>query len=82
VECYRSCAYQRDRSQTSDKAQPEVSVVSQCTLETVEDDSSNVALPEYPEQVKDQFLLQQWREIEEMLVERGATDTGITTLEP
>jgi hypothetical protein len=24
------------------------------------------------------FLLEQWREIEEMLVERGAADTGIT----
>jgi hypothetical protein len=27
------------------------------------------------------FLLQQWREIEEMLVKMGATGTGITTLE-
>jgi hypothetical protein len=34
-------------------------------------------LPDNPEQVQDQFLLQQWREIEEMLVERGAVDTGI-----
>jgi hypothetical protein len=28
-----------------------------------------------------QFLLRQWREIEEMLVERGARDTGITAIE-
>jgi ankyrin repeat protein len=40
-----------------------------------------VALPDKPDQVQDQFLLRQWHEIEEMLVERGATDTGITTLE-
>jgi hypothetical protein len=41
----------------------------------------DVARPANPEQVQHQFLLQQWREIEEMLVERGATDTGIVTLE-
>jgi hypothetical protein len=29
--------------------------------------------------VQNQFLLQQWREIEEMLVERGAADTGMIT---
>jgi hypothetical protein len=29
-----------------------------------------------PEQVQDQFLLQQWREIEKILVKRGAHDTG------
>jgi hypothetical protein len=34
--------------------------------------------PDNPEQVQHQFLLQQWRDIEEMLVERGAVDTGIT----
>jgi hypothetical protein len=28
-----------------------------------------------------QFLLQQWRDIEEMLVEREAVDTGIADLE-
>jgi hypothetical protein len=28
-----------------------------------------------------QFLLQQWREIEEMLVEREAVDTGITAVQ-
>jgi hypothetical protein len=32
-------------------------------------------------QVPDQFLLQQWRDIEEILVERGAADNGISTLE-
>jgi hypothetical protein len=39
------------------------------------------ALPEDPSQIKHQFLLQQWREIEEMLLEIGALDTGITTIE-
>jgi hypothetical protein len=45
--------------------------------------SDKVAHPGIPDQiqVKDQFLLRQWREIEEMLVERGATDTGTTNLE-
>jgi hypothetical protein len=36
--------------------------------------SSQIALPDNPEQVQHQFLLQQWIEIEEMLVERGARD--------
>jgi hypothetical protein len=36
--------------------------------------SSLIALPDNPEQVQHQFLLQQWIEIEEMLVERGARD--------
>jgi hypothetical protein len=43
--------------------------------------SDDVALPDKPDQVQHQFLLRQWREIEEMLVERGAVDTGIDTLE-
>jgi hypothetical protein len=43
--------------------------------------SERVALPDNPRQVQDQFRLQQWREIEEMLVERGAVDTSIPTLE-
>jgi hypothetical protein len=30
-----------------------------------------------PDRVQDQFTIQQWREIKEMLVERGAVDTGI-----
>jgi ankyrin repeat protein len=40
-----------------------------------------VALPVNPDRVQHQFLLQQWREIEEMLVERGAHDTGVTAFE-
>jgi hypothetical protein len=28
------------------------------------------------ERIQNQFLLRKWREIEEMLVERGAVDTG------
>jgi hypothetical protein len=43
--------------------------------------SDNVAPHENPERVQHQFVLQQWRRIEETLVERGAADTGITTLE-
>jgi hypothetical protein len=43
--------------------------------------SDKVALPDNPDQVQDQFVLQQWRAIEEMLVERGAHDTGTTNLE-
>jgi hypothetical protein len=45
---------------------------------TVEYFSGQVALPGNPTRVEDQFMLQQWREIEEMLVERGATGSGIT----
>jgi hypothetical protein len=39
--------------------------------------SDNLALPDNPETVQHQFLLKQWREIEEMLVlvKRGAADT-------
>jgi hypothetical protein len=33
--------------------------------------SDAIARPDNPEQVQDQFLLQQWRDIEDMLVERG-----------
>jgi hypothetical protein len=33
--------------------------------------SDKSALPDNSEQIQDQFLLQQWRDIEEMLVERG-----------
>jgi hypothetical protein len=32
-------------------------------------------------QVQHQFLLQQWREIEKMLVEKGEQDTGIAALD-
>jgi hypothetical protein len=40
--------------------------------------SDKVALPDNPDQIQDQFLLQQWHEIEEMLVERGAHDIRVT----
>jgi hypothetical protein len=40
-----------------------------------------ISRPDNPDRVQHQFLLQQWRGIEEMLVERGAADTGIATLE-
>jgi hypothetical protein len=43
--------------------------------------SDQVALPDNPDRVIDQFVLQQWREIKEMLVERGANDSGITAVE-
>jgi hypothetical protein len=49
--------------------------------EAVEYFSDKAARRDDPEQVQDQFQLQQWCEIEEMLVERGAADTGITTPE-
>jgi hypothetical protein len=39
---------------------------------TVKEFSDKVALPDNPDQVQHQFVLQQWRAIEEMLVERGA----------
>jgi hypothetical protein len=44
--------------------------------------SDQVALPDNPDWwVKDKFVLQQWREIEEMLWERVGQDTGITAVE-
>jgi hypothetical protein len=49
--------------------------------EAVANFSDLIALPDNPDRVKDQFVLQQWREIEEMQVERGGQDTGITDLE-
>jgi hypothetical protein len=49
--------------------------------ETVEHLSERAARPANPNQVQVQFLLQLWRGIEEMLVERGAQDTGITVIE-
>jgi hypothetical protein len=45
---------------------------------TITEFSDEVALYN---KVQDQFQLQQWREIEEMLVERGAVDIDITSLE-
>jgi hypothetical protein len=41
--------------------------------------SEKIALLDNPDQVQHQFLLRQWREIDEMLVERDAHDTGVTT---
>jgi hypothetical protein len=43
--------------------------------------SDSIAHPNNPERIQHQFLLRQWREIEAMLVERGAVDTGIVTLD-
>jgi hypothetical protein len=43
--------------------------------------SDKVALLDNPGQVQHQFLLQQWCDIEEMLAERGAADTGNTAIE-
>jgi hypothetical protein len=42
--------------------------------------SDTLARPDNPDTVKHQFLLQQWREIEKMLVERGAADTAIAPM--
>jgi hypothetical protein len=42
--------------------------------------SDKVALPDNPDRVQHQFAIQQWRDIEKMLVERDAVDTGISTL--
>jgi hypothetical protein len=49
--------------------------------ETVEKLSDRAARPDNPGRVQVQFLFQQWRKIEEMLVERGAANTGITNFE-
>jgi hypothetical protein len=43
--------------------------------------SDQIARPGNADRIQHQFLLRQWREIEEMWVERGAVDTGIDTLE-
>jgi hypothetical protein len=48
---------------------------------TIKAFSYKVALLDNPEEIQHQFLLQQWRDIETILVERGAIDTGITNLE-
>jgi hypothetical protein len=44
---------------------------------TVKSFSYRITFPDDPEQVQHEFLLEQWIAIEEMLVERGARDTGI-----
>jgi hypothetical protein len=46
--------------------------------EAIEFFSDEIGASDGPEQIPLQFLLKQWREIEAMLVERGAVDTGIT----
>jgi hypothetical protein len=46
---------------------------------TITDFSDAIGYPANPDRVQHQFVLQQWRKIEEMLVERLAADTGITT---
>jgi hypothetical protein len=43
--------------------------------------SYQIARPDNPDRVQHQFAIQQWRNIEEMLVERGAADIGTATLE-
>jgi hypothetical protein len=43
--------------------------------------SDQITRTDNPRRIQHQFLLRQWREIEEMLVERGAVDTGIYTVE-
>jgi hypothetical protein len=48
---------------------------------TITEFSDEISLPDNPDQVQHRFLLQQWRGIEEMLVERGARDTEITAIE-
>jgi hypothetical protein len=44
--------------------------------------ADKIALDDNPDQIRHQFLLQQWREIKEMLIERGAHDTGIIMRHP
>jgi hypothetical protein len=48
---------------------------------TITDYSNAIARPDNPEMIQHQFQLRQWREIEVMLVERGAQDIGITVIE-
>jgi hypothetical protein len=43
--------------------------------------SRQIVLPDNPDRVQNQFQLQQWREIEDLLVERGAVDTVITAFD-
>jgi hypothetical protein len=45
--------------------------------------SYEVAKPDVPDtdQVQHHFLIQQWRDIQEILVERDAHDTGIVTID-
>jgi hypothetical protein len=43
--------------------------------------SDQITRTDNPDRIQHQFLLRQWREIEVILVERGAVDTGIDILE-
>jgi hypothetical protein len=47
---------------------------------TITNCSDKITRPRNPDQVKHKFLLEQWRVIEKMLIERGAHDTRITYL--
>jgi hypothetical protein len=47
----------------------------------IEELTNKVPRPDNPDRIQEEFLLRQWREIEEMLVKRGALDTGITNHE-
>jgi hypothetical protein len=47
---------------------------------TITEISSHPAHPDNHDKVQHQFLLQQWRGVEEMLVEKGAHEAGITGL--
>jgi hypothetical protein len=47
---------------------------------TITDLSKQIKQPLNLKKIQEEFLLKQWREIEEMLVERGAHETGITAL--
>jgi hypothetical protein len=44
--------------------------------------SHQIKDPRNPDKIQEEFLLKQWREIEEMLVERGAAATGIVQRAP
>jgi hypothetical protein len=46
---------------------------------TVRSLSNRIALPDNPDQIAKHFQLQQWRDIEDMLVERDTVDTDIST---
>jgi hypothetical protein len=49
--------------------------------EIIASPSNEIAYPDNPGRMQREFLLRQWREIEEMLVERGAAETGITVFD-
>jgi hypothetical protein len=43
--------------------------------------SGQLTGPDNPNLIQHQFVIQQWRDIQEMLVERGAHNTEITPIE-